>query len=154
LNASSPNAWAKASTYSIGDGIVGLSEAMEMTRRFLQLRLVLLEEELQIARHQTGKNSGVIHSGVYYKPGSLKAHMCVSVRFQEQHITRLQRPVTCSYRVHSNRARNRGSGAAKLRLKHAVKFDQPSFLQLKGKRSKSKKYTSGSVVQLCTTPGA
>jgi hypothetical protein len=92
LNASSPNAWAKASTYSIGDGIVGLSEAMEMTRRFLQLRLVLLEEELQIARHQTGKNSGVIHSGVYYKPGSLKAHMCVSVRFQEQHITRLQVP--------------------------------------------------------------
>jgi (S)-2-hydroxyglutarate dehydrogenase len=74
----------------IGGGIVGLSVAMEMTRRFPHLRLVLLEKESRIAQHQTGHNSGVIHSGVYYKPGSLKARMCVEgaaamIAFCQQH---------------------------------------------------------------------
>ena len=61
----------------IGGGIIGLSVAMEITRRLPDLRLVLLEKEPQLAQHQTGHNSGVIHSGVYYKPGSLKARLCV-----------------------------------------------------------------------------
>lgn len=62
----------------IGGGIVGLSVAMEMTRRFPRLRLLLLEKETKLAQHQTGHNSGVIHSGVYYKPGSIKARTCVA----------------------------------------------------------------------------
>lgn len=61
----------------IGGGIVGLSVAMEFTRRFPRLRLLLVEKEESIARHQTGHNSGVIHSGVYYTPGSIKAKTCV-----------------------------------------------------------------------------
>ena len=61
----------------IGGGIVGLSVAMELTRRFPRLRLLIAEKEDRVARHQSGHNSGVIHSGVYYKPGSLKARTCV-----------------------------------------------------------------------------
>jgi L-2-hydroxyglutarate oxidase len=61
----------------IGGGIVGLSTAMELTRRFPRLRLVVLEKEDAVARHQSGHNSGVIHSGIYYQPGSLKARLCV-----------------------------------------------------------------------------
>src|ERR1044071_1729448 len=62
----------------IGGVIVGLAAAMEATRRFPQLRLAVLEKEPAVARHQTGHNSGVIHSGIYYKPGSLKAKNCVA----------------------------------------------------------------------------
>jgi L-2-hydroxyglutarate oxidase len=62
----------------IGGGVVGLAVAMEITRRFPQRRLLLIEKEDQVARHQSGHNSGVIHSGVYYKPGSLKARLCVA----------------------------------------------------------------------------
>jgi L-2-hydroxyglutarate oxidase len=61
----------------IGGGIVGLSTAMHATRLFPKLRLLLVEKEDSVARHQSGHNSGVIHSGVYYKPGSLKAKLCV-----------------------------------------------------------------------------
>jgi len=61
----------------VGGGIVGLSVAMQMTRQFPQKRLLLLEKESALAQHQTGHNSGVIHSGIYYKPGSLKARACV-----------------------------------------------------------------------------
>ncbi len=61
----------------IGGGIVGLSTAMEATRRFPGMRLAVLEKEDGVARHQSGHNSGVIHSGIYYKPGSLKARLCV-----------------------------------------------------------------------------
>ena len=61
----------------IGGGIVGLSTAMHITRALPQLRLLLVEKEAGVARHQTGHNSGVIHSGIYYKPGSLKAKLCV-----------------------------------------------------------------------------
>lgn len=57
----------------IGGGILGLSTAMELTRRAPGARLVVLEKEDALARHQSGRNSGVIHSGVYYRPGSLKA---------------------------------------------------------------------------------
>jgi L-2-hydroxyglutarate oxidase len=62
----------------IGGGVVGLGVALEITRRFPHLRLLLLEKEDHVARHQSGHNSGVIHSGVYYKPGSLKARLCVT----------------------------------------------------------------------------
>ncbi len=62
----------------IGGGVVGLGVALEITRRFPQLHLLLLEKEDRVARHQSGHNSGVIHSGVYYKPGSMKARLCVT----------------------------------------------------------------------------
>jgi len=61
----------------VGGGIVGLSTAMHAGRRFPKLRLALVEKEDRVARHQSGHNSGVIHSGIYYKPGSLKAKLCV-----------------------------------------------------------------------------
>lgn len=60
----------------VGAGIVGLATAYQLTRRFSRLRLVVLEKETGIALHQTGRNSGVLHSGIYYKPGSLKAVNC------------------------------------------------------------------------------
>ena len=60
----------------VGGGIVGLSTAMALTDRFPKSRIVLLEKEDEFALHQTGRNSGVIHSGIYYKPGSFKAHFC------------------------------------------------------------------------------
>jgi (S)-2-hydroxyglutarate dehydrogenase len=62
----------------IGGGIVGLSFAMHVSQTFPGLRLVVLEKEAGLARHQTGHNSGVIHSGVYYKPGSMKARLCLA----------------------------------------------------------------------------
>ena len=62
----------------IGGGAVGLGVALEIARRLPHLRLLLVEKEDRVARHQSGHNSGVIHSGVYYKPGSLKARLCVT----------------------------------------------------------------------------
>ena len=62
----------------IGGGVVGLAVALEITRRFPHLKLLVLEKEARVARHQSGHNSGVIHSGVYYKPGSMKARLCVA----------------------------------------------------------------------------
>jgi (S)-2-hydroxyglutarate dehydrogenase len=62
----------------IGGGVVGLAVALEITLRFPRQRLLLVEKEAGVARHQSGHNSGVIHSGVYYKPGSLKARLCVT----------------------------------------------------------------------------
>src|SRR6202165_5321485 len=62
----------------IRGGIVGLAVALEITRPLPHLRLLLLEKEDCVARHQSGHNSGVIHSGVYYTPGSMKARLCVS----------------------------------------------------------------------------
>jgi L-2-hydroxyglutarate oxidase len=60
----------------IGGGIVGLAAAYQFTRRFPGLRVVVLEKEAGVAQHQTGHNSGVLHSGIYYKPGSLRAINC------------------------------------------------------------------------------
>ncbi|HXX74381.1 MAG TPA: L-2-hydroxyglutarate oxidase [Nitrospiraceae bacterium] len=57
----------------VGGGIVGLSVALALGERYPRKRIVVLEKERQLAQHQTGHNSGVIHSGIYYKPGSLKA---------------------------------------------------------------------------------
>src|SRR5579863_7875422 len=74
----------------IGAGIVGLATALEATRRFPGLRLTVVEKENRVAAHQTGHNSGVIHSGIYYKTGSLKARNCVAgaasmKRFCQEH---------------------------------------------------------------------
>lgn len=60
----------------VGGGIVGLATAYQVTLANPKLRLLLLEKEASLAQHQTGNNSGVIHSGLYYKPGSLKAINC------------------------------------------------------------------------------
>lgn len=64
-------------TVIIGGGIVGLATALRLLEKKPQLRLLLLEKEDAVAAHQTGHNSGVIHSGLYYKPGSLKARNCI-----------------------------------------------------------------------------
>lgn len=61
----------------IGGGILGLSTAMQLMERFPEKKIVLLEKEAGPAHHQTGHNSGVIHAGVYYAPGSLKARFCL-----------------------------------------------------------------------------
>ena len=61
----------------VGAGIVGLSTAKELASRYPTFRVLVLEKEANLASHQTGHNSGVIHSGVYYRPGSLKARFCV-----------------------------------------------------------------------------
>lgn len=60
----------------IGGGIVGTATALELTTRYPDAKIVLIEKEPRLAAHQTGHNSGVIHAGVYYQPGSLKARFC------------------------------------------------------------------------------
>uniref|UniRef100_A0A4W6FJV8 L-2-hydroxyglutarate dehydrogenase, mitochondrial n=1 Tax=Lates calcarifer TaxID=8187 RepID=A0A4W6FJV8_LATCA len=68
------------STYDVavvGGGIVGLATARELILRHPSLSFILLEKEKELAVHQSGHNSGVIHSGIYYTPGSLKARLCV-----------------------------------------------------------------------------
>jgi (S)-2-hydroxyglutarate dehydrogenase len=60
----------------IGGGIVGLSTGMALSKRYPDAQIVVLEKESNWAAHQTGHNSGVIHSGIYYKPGSFKAKFC------------------------------------------------------------------------------
>jgi 2-hydroxyglutarate dehydrogenase len=74
----------------VGGGILGLALARELLTRRPELRVTLFEREQEVAQHQTGNNSGVLHAGIYYKPGSLKAQLCVDgVRrmyaFCEQH---------------------------------------------------------------------
>jgi L-2-hydroxyglutarate oxidase LhgO len=64
----------------VGGGIVGLATARELLLRHPHLKLAVFEKEELLATHQTGHNSGVIHSGIYYKPGSLKAKLCVEGR--------------------------------------------------------------------------
>ena len=64
----------------VGAGIVGLAVGLQLLRKHPGLKVVVLEKEAQVASHQTGHNSGVIHSGLYYKPGSLKARLCVEGR--------------------------------------------------------------------------
>jgi L-2-hydroxyglutarate oxidase len=74
----------------IGGGIVGLATGLELISRFPNISLAVIEKEPVVAAHQTGHNSGVIHSGIYYKPGSLKARLCVEgvdalMRFCDRH---------------------------------------------------------------------
>src|SRR5213083_3804989 len=61
----------------IGGGIVSLATARALGERAPRARLAIVEKEAKLAQHQTGHNSGVIHSGIYYKPGSYKARLCV-----------------------------------------------------------------------------
>ena len=61
----------------VGAGLLGLATARELLQRYPGRRLAILEKEAAIASHQSGHNSGVIHSGIYYAPGSLKARLCV-----------------------------------------------------------------------------
>lgn len=61
----------------IGGGILGLATALQLQRKNPALSIAIIEKEHAVAKHQTGHNSGVIHSGIYYKPGSLKAQNCI-----------------------------------------------------------------------------
>src|SRR5262249_52481345 len=91
LNAGSTDLFVPAFDYTIiGGGIVGLSAAMHVGRRFPKARLLVLEKESGPAQHQTGRNSGVIHSGIYYRPGSYRARFARDgagsmVRFCREH---------------------------------------------------------------------
>ena len=60
----------------IGGGIVGVSTAWKLKQCYPDATILLIEKEPEYAKHQTGHNSGVIHAGVYYQPGSLKAEFC------------------------------------------------------------------------------
>lgn len=62
----------------IGAGIVGLATAIKLKEKLPEAKITILEKENGVSKHQTGNNSGVIHSGIYYKPGSLKAKNCVT----------------------------------------------------------------------------
>ena len=62
----------------IGGGILGLSTAMQLLERAPGWRVAVVEKEEGLANHQTGHNSGVMHSGIYYRPGSHKAQFCVA----------------------------------------------------------------------------
>jgi L-2-hydroxyglutarate oxidase len=66
----------------VGGGIVGLATAFQLQTNFPKLNIIVFEKEKELAFHQTGRNSGVIHSGLYYKPGSSKAKNCVKGRKQ------------------------------------------------------------------------
>lgn len=73
----------------VGGGIVGLATGLKLKKASPNLKIAILEKEDQLAKHQTGNNSGVIHSGLYYKPGSLKATNCIQgyhelIRFCEE----------------------------------------------------------------------
>lgn len=61
----------------VGGGIVGAATAYKIQKEFPELKILIIEKEKKLANHQTGNNSGVIHSGLYYKPGSKKAINCV-----------------------------------------------------------------------------
>lgn len=74
----------------VGGGIVGAATFYKLQKKYPSLKIVLIEKEGELADHQTGHNSGVIHSGLYYKPGSLKAKNCIQgrhelVAFAEEH---------------------------------------------------------------------
>ncbi len=74
----------------VGGGIVGLASAYKINSRYPDKKILVIEKENEVAAHQTGHNSGVIHSGIYYKPGSYKAIHCVNgrrelVEFAKEH---------------------------------------------------------------------
>ena len=66
----------KTDVVIVGGGIIGLSTAFRFQERYPEKKVVILEKEDRLAKHQTGHNSGVLHSGIYYKPGSLRATNC------------------------------------------------------------------------------
>ena len=64
----------------VGGGIIGLSTAMHLLQKYPKLKVGVVEKDRELAAQKTGHNSGVIHSGIYYKPGSFKAKFCVEGR--------------------------------------------------------------------------
>jgi L-2-hydroxyglutarate oxidase LhgO len=91
----------------IGGGIVGLATALAVVRLRQELSVVVLEKERAVASHQTGHNSGVIHTGLYYKPGSLKARTCARgrgllERFCHEHDVRVDRCGKVVVATHAN----------------------------------------------------
>jgi L-2-hydroxyglutarate oxidase LhgO len=77
LRGTQPESW-RGDIVVVGGGILGLAVARELLLRRPGTRLILLEKDSELAGQQTGHNSGVIHAGIYYKPGSLKARLCVA----------------------------------------------------------------------------
>ena len=80
----------------VGGGIVGISTAWQLKRRSPTARVLLLDKEPRVASHQSGHNSGVVHAGIYYPPGSLKAQFCqrgaaATIDFCRQHKIAYQR---------------------------------------------------------------
>lgn len=61
----------------VGGGIIGASTAFKLRKKNPKSKILIIDKESQFASHQTGRNSGVIHSGLYYKPGSIKAKTCI-----------------------------------------------------------------------------
>jgi len=79
----------------IGAGIVGISIALELRKRYPEARIMLIEKEPELGKHSSGRNSGVLHSGIYYPPGTLKAQVCRQgamemVDFHREHKLRLR----------------------------------------------------------------
>src|SRR5690242_2723894 len=72
----------------IGGGIVGLSTALNLAEQRPGASIIVLEKEHSLGQHQTGHNSGVIHSGIYYAPGSLKADLCRRGAEETKHFCR------------------------------------------------------------------
>ncbi len=66
----------KSDVVIVGGGIVGLATASQFSKNFPRLKVTLLEKESSLCKHQTGHNSGVLHTGIYYNPGALKAVNC------------------------------------------------------------------------------
>ena len=66
----------------VGGGIVGLATAYKLQLEYPRLKIIVIEKEKELAFHQTGRNSGVIHSGLYYQPGSSRARNCLNGRKQ------------------------------------------------------------------------
>ena len=66
----------KSDLVVVGNGIVGAATALKLKQEYPALSVLLVDKEVTCATHQTGHNSGVVHAGVYYQPGSLKADFC------------------------------------------------------------------------------
>ena len=66
----------KVDVVIIGGGIVGLATGYELSKLYPNFKITILEKDEKLYKHQTGHNSGVLHSGIYYKPGSIKAKNC------------------------------------------------------------------------------
>ena len=95
----------------IGGGIIGLSTAMQLARRYPQGHsIAVLEKEKELATHQTGHNSGVIHSGIYYRPGSQKAQFLRRRRQGPETVLRRERNRVRA--VRQDHRRHRRVGAA------------------------------------------
>ena len=113
----------------IGGGIVGLATALRLKQRLPHLRLTVFEKEAAVGRHQTGNNSGVLHAGLYYKPGSAKARLAVQgvrqmIAFCQEHSIRHEicgKLVVATEpgelpRLHDLHARGQQNGLSGLRL--------------------------------------